>query len=231
MKKVLVILMTVCLLASCGEKVEPEKELTGAVVMVCKVMPGCTGVEVEFSDKVDLSAGYKATFFMSPSLPFTVSAGSTPEKVLLSFTEEPASFTTYTLIVSKGEALGFRIIRQYSFTFSTEYDNSEKFPRISTEELLTLVQQKTFAYFWDYAHPTSGLARERYGSDDTVTSGGSGFGLMAIIAAVERGFISRADAYARLLKIVNISSPDASIVLIDSFSKMIGMPRFFSFRL
>lgn len=209
MKKVLAILTATCLLASCVEKAEPEKELPGAVVMGCEVMPGCTGLEVEFSDKVDLSAGYKATFFLSPALPFTVSAGSAPEKVLLSFTEAPGSFKSYTLVVSKGEALGLRIIKQYTFSFSTDYDPSEKFPRITTDSLLTLVQKRTFNYFWDGAHPTSGLALERLGSGATVTSGGSGFGLMAIIAAVERGFISREDAYARLLKIVNFLSEKA----------------------
>lgn len=177
--------------------------------MGCKVMSGFTGLEVEFSDNVDLSAGYKATFFLSPSLPFTVSEGSAPEKVLLSFTESPGSFKSYTLVVSKGEALGLRIIKQYSYTFTTGYDTSDKFPRITTDSLLTLVQKRTFNYFWDGAHPTSGLALERQGSGATATTGGSGFGLMAIIAAAERGFISRADAYARVLKITNFLSENA----------------------
>lgn len=185
------------------------KEIPGAVVMGCKVIPGCTGVEVEFSDEVDLAAGCEETFFLAPRLGFTVSAGSAPEKVLLNFTETPGSFKSYTLVVSKGEALGFRIIKQYTYSFTTPYDPSEKFPRITTDSLLTLVQKQTFNYFWDGAHPTSGLALERLGSGATVTSGGSGFGLMAIIAAVKRGFISREDAYARLLKIVNFLSEKA----------------------
>ena len=76
------------------------------------------------------------------------------------------------------------------------------FPIIPDDSLLTLVQQRTFRYFWDYAHPVSGLARERLGSGDIVTSGGSGFGVMTLPVAVERGFISREDGAARLLKIV-----------------------------
>lgn len=71
----------------------------------------------------------------------------------------------------------------------------------SDDELLDMVQEATFRYFWDYAHPVSGLARERYGSGETVTSGGSGFGIMAIIAGVERGFVTREEAVDRLLKI------------------------------
>ena len=69
---------------------------------------------------------------------------------------------------------------------------------MSDEELLTSVQQATFRYFWDYAHPVSGLARERTGSGDTVTSGGSGFGLMALVVGTERGFVARNEAAGRV---------------------------------
>jgi hypothetical protein len=74
-------------------------------------------------------------------------------------------------------------------------------------QLLDAVQRQTLRYFWDFAHPVSGLARERsnvaydYGLE-TVTSGGSGFGVMAIVAGVERGWIPRADAAKRLLQSV-----------------------------
>ena len=77
------------------------------------------------------------------------------------------------------------------------------FKYVTDDELLTIVQERTFRYFWDYAPPVSGLARERLGSDDIVTSGGSGFGVMAFPVAVERGFITRDQAVERLLKIVN----------------------------
>jgi hypothetical protein len=74
----------------------------------------------------------------------------------------------------------------------------------SDAQLLDIVQRQTLRYFWDFAHPVSGLARERsnvafdYGLE-TVTSGGSGFGIMAIVAGVERGWIPRAEAAKRLL--------------------------------
>lgn len=78
---------------------------------------------------------------------------------------------------------------------------------ITDSELLDIVQEATFQYFWDAAEPNSGMARERYHLDentdgDIVTSGGSGFGLMAIIVGAERGFISRNDAVSRFEKIV-----------------------------
>lgn len=73
---------------------------------------------------------------------------------------------------------------------------------MTDEELLTMVQEYTFRYFWDFAHPVSGMARER-NTTSTVTSGGSGFGIMAILVGIERGFITKEEGVARLLKIVN----------------------------
>ena len=86
----------------------------------------------------------------------------------------------------------------------------------SDDELLELVQRQTFRYFWDFAHPLSGLARDR--SDpantqglDTVVTGGSGFGVMAIIVATERKWITRQEAVERLVKITGF------LLLADSF--------------
>jgi hypothetical protein len=73
--------------------------------------------------------------------------------------------------------------------------------------LLDITQRQTFGYFWDLAHPVSGLARDRSdprpGTDpDKVATGASGFGVMAIIVAAERGWIGRAAAAERLLRMV-----------------------------
>ncbi|MEC7263595.1 MAG: glucoamylase family protein [Bacteroidota bacterium] len=78
------------------------------------------------------------------------------------------------------------------------------------EALLDSVQYQTFEYFWDGAEPVSGLARERlhmdneypYHDKDIITTGGSGFGLMAILVGVERKFITREQALERYEKIV-----------------------------
>ncbi len=82
---------------------------------------------------------------------------------------------------------------------------------ISDDSLFTLVQYNTFQYFWDGAEPTSGAARERFHADNiypendkhVITSGGTGFGVMAILVAIERGFITRQAGYERLNKLVN----------------------------
>jgi hypothetical protein len=82
---------------------------------------------------------------------------------------------------------------------------------ISDDSLLTLVEYKTFQYFWDGAEPTSGAARERYHSDNIypendkhiITSGGTGFGVMAILVGIERNFITREQGVERLRRLVD----------------------------
>ncbi len=89
-------------------------------------------------------------------------------------------------------------------------------PLLSDQELLDLVQKQTLKYFWDFGHPDSGMARERshgngasYDSEHTVTTGGTGFGIMAMIAGAERGFIPKNDVRERIHKICDFldSSP------------------------
>lgn len=88
--------------------------------------------------------------------------------------------------------------------FVTQIDSTNKFPTISDNALLDKVQEQTFKYFWDYGHPVSGLARERSNSGpETVTSGGSGFGIMGLVAAVDRGFINRIQGLGRMQTIVS----------------------------
>ena len=95
-----------------------------------------------------------------------------------------------------------QIFEGLDLVFYTALDPTPKFPALTDDELLTLVQQQTFKYFYDYAEPNSGMARERNGSNELVTSGGSGFGIMAMIVAIERNFITRQQGVDRLNKIV-----------------------------
>lgn len=82
---------------------------------------------------------------------------------------------------------------------------------LSDDSLLTLIQERTFQYFWDGAEPMSGLARERFHVDGEypendkhiITSGGSGFGVMALLVGIERGFITRQEGVERFQKIVD----------------------------
>ncbi|MBF4491471.1 beta-glucosidase [Flavobacterium sp. MR2016-29] len=86
---------------------------------------------------------------------------------------------------------------------------SEK--QLTDEQLLDVVQKQTFAYFWDYAEPNSGLARERFHPDGNypdndahiITTGGSGFGLMAIVSGMSRGYVTKEKGVERLNKIAD----------------------------
>jgi hypothetical protein len=79
---------------------------------------------------------------------------------------------------------------------------------LSDSALLDVVQKQTIKYFWNFAHPVSGMARERsnrsfdYG-DEVVTTGGTGFGIMALIVGVERKWLPRDTVARHLLKMIN----------------------------
>jgi len=70
-------------------------------------------------------------------------------------------------------------------------------------ELMDMVQRYTFRYFWDEGHPVSGMARERNNSEDIVTTGGSGFGIMGILVGIENGYITRSEGANRIIKIIS----------------------------
>lgn len=84
-------------------------------------------------------------------------------------------------------------------------------PNYSDSELMDKLQRQTINYFWEGAEPISGLARERIHLDDVypahdkdiITTGGSGFGLMAILVGIERGYITKPQAIKRFSKIID----------------------------
>ena len=75
---------------------------------------------------------------------------------------------------------------------------------MTDDQLLTMMQRANFEYYWEGADPHSGMARENIPGDDRiVATGASGFGVMALIVGVDRGFITRQQGLDRLTKIVN----------------------------
>jgi len=93
-----------------------------------------------------------------------------------------------------------------------DQDNQENSALVLEDEaLLDLVQQQTINYFWEAAETSSGMARERFHTDgeypyhdkDIATTGGTGFGLMAILVGIERGFIPKAEGIGRFRQIVS----------------------------
>jgi hypothetical protein len=72
------------------------------------------------------------------------------------------------------------------------------------DELLTMLQEACFRYYWEGADPHSGMARENTPGDDRIiATGASGFGVSALMVGVDRGFITREQGVERLTKIVN----------------------------
>ncbi|AWI26736.1 glucoamylase family protein [Flavobacterium pallidum] len=88
---------------------------------------------------------------------------------------------------------------------------NESVQKLTDEQLVDLVEKQTFRYFWDYAEPNSGMARERFFPDGNypendahiIAVGGSGFGLMSIIAALNQKYIEKGQALERLDKIAD----------------------------
>jgi len=169
-------------------------------------------LKIIFNDSINVAkfSPTKVSFSGGIGQNFTAAKGEDNKTLLLTTTVLPKGLAEYTVSIDSGLNLGGRIFDRFTSKFVTEIDTTPKFPKISDDSLLTLVQKKTFDYFWSYGHPVSGLARERLNSNDIVTLGGSGFGMMAIPMAIERGFITRAQGLERMNKIVNFLSLSAT---------------------
>lgn len=105
----------------------------------------------------------------------------------------------------------FCLMLNLSCDHQTKTDATDETNQLTAadDQLLDRVQLETFNYFWEAGEPISGGARERFHADniygvhdkDIITSGGTGFGIMAVIVGMERGFITRDQGYARLKKL------------------------------
>ncbi len=81
---------------------------------------------------------------------------------------------------------------------------------LSDSQWLDMAEEEAFRYFWHHAHPLSGLARERYGSGDVCATGGTGMGIMALIAGSIRGYAPRAEVAARVKGILDFYATQAT---------------------
>jgi len=61
------------------------------------------------------------------------------------------------------------------------------------------VQERTFRWFWDLADPHTGLVPDRWPTESFASVAATGFGLTAYPVGVERGWITREQARARVL--------------------------------
>lgn len=166
-------------------------------------------VTVRFNKPVNHStlAGNLYVSAFSTPVAFTLSyAGTDSSQVILTPANTLEHLFPYSLSVTTGLKAkdGGSLDKLYGLSFSTSIDSAAKFPLVQDSVLLDAVQAQTFKYFWDFGHPVSGLARERSnGNNETITSGGSGFGIMCIPVAVNRNFITRAQGLQRMQTIVS----------------------------
>ena len=211
-----VLYFIVCLLlVACGGDDQPEVnqpfELKNIIVgdqqnqqTFENVAPN-VAIVLEFSDAVDEASARNNIALKHEELPISCDYEFLQEKkVSMTPKEGFKILSSYKLIVNPGvkSTSGTLLSNGKVCMIKTGMDDTDKFERIPDEDLLTLVQKQTFKYFWDFGHEYSGMARERTTSGDVVTTGGTGFGVMAMLVAAERGFITRQQAVERVQKIV-----------------------------
>lgn len=93
-----------------------------------------------------------------------------------------------------------RSYRQSAFSETAGASTRE----LSDDDLLTMLQEACFRYYWEGAHPVAGATLENTPGDDRiVATGASGFGIMALIVGVDRGFITRQQGLDRITRILD----------------------------
>lgn len=163
-------------------------------------------IVLSFSDRLNHQSAQSNIVLSGPFslIPLTYSFTNNDSTVTIQPVSQLKYWSLYTLQISTnlGSISEKKFGSNIQFAVVTKIDSTDKFPRIADNALLDSVQKKTLRYFWDFGHPESGMARERNTSGNTVTTGGSGFGLMAIVAGIDRGFIPRAEGVSRFAKVI-----------------------------
>ena len=171
-------------------------------------IPRTPVIKFSFSSSVNKSTVATAFSFAAANgtaVSFNSSFENNDSTIVIQPSSSLGFLSKYIVSVSASlqSTIGGTLRTPISISFITQIDSTDKFPRISDDALLDLVQKQTFKYFWDFGHPVSGMARERNTSGETVTTGGTGFGVMSIIAAINRNFITRAQGLQRINTIVD----------------------------
>ncbi len=219
--RILIVVLGWCICIACGEKERPDpvpppppakmnltgSNINGQAANTTRPVNMTPVIRLSFSKKVNkATAGSVLKFQNSSGLAAPHSIGwANGDSTLIIQSGTLAALTRYNLQVGTGlqSVEGGSLSTPINIDFITGIDSSDKFPRITDDELLTKVQRQTFTYFWDFAHPVSALIRERNSSGDVVTSGGSGFGMMAWIVGAERGFVTRDAVLQKMLTVTD----------------------------
>jgi hypothetical protein len=218
MKKILIIVYTLTTLIACSKKNSGSNQnQNGPFNAVSLTVNNKTGsqsnvnlmpvIKATFSDAVDRNTVAANVLLQknNAAVPVNYSYQNNDSTIIIQPATSLSALTTYTVNVSTNvkSVKNINLSSNLKTTFVTQIDSSNKFPLITDSALLTLVQQQTFKYFWDFGDPVSGMARERNSDLTTDATGGTGFGVMSIIVGINRNFITRAEGLARITKIVN----------------------------
>jgi hypothetical protein len=104
---------------------------------------------------------------------------------------------------ARNSVVTYQVATQFQGTESEPVEIVAAVRDFSDDELLDMMQQYTFRYFWEGAHQATGMALERSnGNGRTAASGATGMGLMAMIVAHEREYRPQQEIKDRILMIL-----------------------------
>lgn len=215
-RKIYFTLLTLVLTFSCKKKetlppgplqfvsIEIDNKLSSSLYYDIRINPS---LKLVFSNAVDRQsvAGNISLLENGVSVPVTY-IYEKKDSVVVVILQSPLKYLTRYKVKAATDLQSVKMGKlgtAVDIQFVTSIDSSDKFPVIPDNQLLDTIQRRTFRYFWEFGHPVSGMSRERNSSGDLVTTGGTGFGIMSIIAAINRNFITRAEGRDRILKISN----------------------------
>ena len=127
-----------------------------------------------------------------------VKQGETTQQYFLDFYEKniPQNVQIRYRIIPKGMS----VTSADAVKFETKVNRKP----YKDDDLLDMTQRYTTRYFFDFAEPGTGMARERSNdiNGDIVTTGGTGFGLMALVAGIERNYFPKEKGLEIIEKVV-----------------------------
>jgi len=165
-------------------------------------------IKVSFNAPVDLVTARTSVVLLNAQadvVPTQYRTENADSVLVMELNSDLAYFTQHVVQVNNTlkSKSGASISNTGTISFFTLIDPADKFPRITDAQLLDSVQRRTLTFFWEDGYPISGMARERNSRRDMVTTSGTGFGIMAMLSGVHRGFITRVEARDRITKIAD----------------------------
>jgi hypothetical protein len=166
-------------------------------------------IKVEFTEPVkpsSITSSVKINNIGGGEIPITTTLQNHDSVLLVQPSASLNYLSKYNFVINSESQIidGWVLFPDVAKPFITKIDSSRKFTVISDNALLDLIQQQTFKYFWDYGHPLSGSSkRAKQCNSGNCNIRRSGFGVMSIVTAINRGFITRAQGLARLQTIVS----------------------------